>query len=542
VIEPQQFELTDELRRAENIFHNTKRNFLILGSAGTGKSFLLKRLVANSHKNVQVLAYTGLAALNAGGITIHKFFGFELGLQARSHLRLKGIDEKKENNRRAFRSLETLLIDEVSMLRADLLDAVDVVLREHGPRPGEPFGGVQIGLFGDVLQLPPIVEDKDHMDQMFRPQANNPSMPISDEGWVSPWFFDSFAYRTAGFLRLTLTRDFRQETETPIGNDFVRSLHRLREGRMQPEDFDLINSRVCNERPDQALSLVTTNDDANNENTKHFNLLPGRSQPYQAVRADNWPTHWMGKSYEPVPETVEIKKDAWVLVCANVADAGLVNGSLGTVLRFDDEKVVLLVGLEEKTVQRYTWRFPIWRWDGENKRMVNNGETTYTQMPLKLAWAMTIHKAQGQTVDGPMWVDLGPRVWSGGQTYVALSRVRRLDQLHLRRSVRNEDVLVERRAWQFLTEGDAPTAFEETRSLAVTTYRETKKVKDKTVEERERAEQILKRAEALLTDATAKLQESNRVEARIVASEKRISSALEQAKKAGWLKRLFGNY
>jgi ATP-dependent DNA helicase PIF1 len=540
VIEPQQFELTDELRRAENIFHNTNRNFLVLGSAGTGKSFLLKRLVENAHKNLQVLSFTGLAALQVGGRTIHSFFGFDLGLQKRSHLLLTGTPEQTENRRRAFRSLDAILIDEVSMLRADLLDAVDAVLREHGPRPGEPFGGVQIGLFGDVLQLPPIVKDEEQ--QAFRPRADDASTPIWDDGWISPWFFDSFAYRTGGFLRQTLTRIFRQQANATAGEDFVRALQRLREGRIQPEDFALINSRVCDEPPKEALSLVTTNQAAKETNDARFDALPGHAQPYQASRAENWPIHWNGKSYEPVPEEIKIKKDAWVLVCANNAGPGLVNGSLGSVLRFDDEEVVLRVDTREISVRRYVWRFPIWRWDGENKRMVKDGETNYTQMPLKLAWAMTIHKAQGQTVDGPMWVDLGPRVWSGGQTYVALSRVRRLDQLHLRRAVRNEDVLVERRAWQFLCEGDTSTSFGETRALAATVYRETKRVKDKTVEERELAEQILKRAEALLTDAAAKLQECKQVEVRITASEKRILSALEQAKKAGWLKRLFGNY
>lgn len=547
--EREEFQLTEEIRRAENIFHNTNRNFLILGSAGTGKSFLLKRLVENAHKNLQVLSFTGLAALQVGGRTIHSFFGFDLGLQKRSHLLLTGTPEQKENRRRAFRSLDAILIDEVSMLRADLLDAVDAVLREHGPRPGEPFGGVQIGLFGDVLQLPPIVTDDEQ--QAFRPRADDASTPIWDDGWISPWFFDSFAYRTGGFLRQTLTRIFRQQADATTGEDFVRSLQRLREGRTQPEDFDLINSRMSNERPKQALSLVTTNRDADDENDERFNALPGPIQPYQAARAENWPKHWKGKSYEPVSETVEIKKDAWVLVCANNAGPGLVNGSLGTVLRFDGEEVVLRVGSQEIPVRRYIWKFPIWRWNGE--KMVREGETTYAQMPLKLAWAMTIHKAQGQTVDGPMWVDLGARVWSGGQTYVALSRVRRLDQLHLRRTVRKEDVLVERRAWQFLTEGDAPTALEETRSLADTIskethtlaaniYRETKKIKDKTVEERERAEQILKRAEALLADATAKLEGCKQLETRVAATEKRISSALEQAKKAGWLKRLLGEF
>lgn len=538
--EGEQFRSTDEIRRAENIFHNTNRNFVILGSAGTGKSFLLKRLVENSHKNLQVLSFTGLAALQVGGRTIHSFFGFDLGLQKRSHLLLTGTDEQKENRCRTFRSLEAILIDEVSMLRADLLDAIDGVLRERGPRPGEPFGGVQIGLFGDVLQLPPIVTDDEQ--QAFSPRADESSSPIWADGWISPWFFDSFGYRTGGFLRLTLTRIFRQQAAAANGEDFVRALQRLREGRIQPEDFELINSRVSTERPEKALSLVTTNRGADSENDARFNALPGQMQTFRASRGENWPQHWTGKSYEPVPETVQIKKDAWVLVCANNAGPGLVNGSLGTVLRFDEEEVVLRVGSQEIPVRRYVWKFPIWRWDGENKRMVRDGETTYSQMPLKLAWAMTIHKAQGQTVDGPMWVDLGQRVWSGGQLYVALSRVRRLDQLYLRRAVCNEDVLVERRARQFLTEGDTATALEETRALAGTIYRETKKVKDKTVEERERAEEILKRAEALLTAGAVNLQECKQVEARIVATENRIATALEHAKKAGWLKRLLGHF
>lgn len=538
--EREEFQLTDEIRRAENIFHNTSRNFLVLGSAGTGKSFLLKRLLGNAHKNLQVLSFTGLAALQVGGRTIHSFFGFGLGLQERSHLLVTGTAEQKENRHRAFRSLDTILIDEVSMLRADLLDAIDGVLREQGPRPGEPFGGVQIGLFGDVLQLPPIVTDDEQ--QAFRPRADDPSSPIWDDGWISPWFFDSLAYRTSGFLRLALTRIFRQQTDSTAGEDFIRSLQRLREGRIQPEDFDLLNSRVCTERPKEALSLVTTNRDANDENEARFNALPSCVQVYHASRAENWPKHWKGKSYEPVSDTVQIKKDAWVLVCANNAGPGLVNGSLGTVLCFDDNEVVLRVGSQEIPVGRYVWKFPIWRWDGDNKRMVKDGETTYAQMPLKLAWAMTIHKAQGQTVDGPMWVDLGQRVWSGGQSYVALSRVRRLEQLHLRRAVRNEDVLVEKRARQFLSEGDTATALEETRSLAAAVYRETRKVKDKTIEERERAEQILKHTEAVLNDATTALQQCEQVEARIAESEMRISFALEQAKKAGWLKRLLGDF
>lgn len=534
------FQLTDEIRRVENIFHNTSRNFLVLGSAGTGKSFLLKRLIETSNKNLQVLSFTGLAALQVGGRTIHSFFGFDLGFQKRSHVLVTGTDQQRENRKSVFRSLEAILIDEVSMLRADLLDAIDFVLREHGPRPGEPFGGVQIGLFGDVLQLPPIVDDD--IEQAFRSQAINPLMPISDEGWVSEWFFDSYAYRSGGFLRVTLSHIFRQHREGPEGVEFIRCLQRLRDGRMQSEDFNLINSRVSQERPEQALSLVTTNRNANHENSNRFNSLPGRIQTYQAKRAENWPRHWAGNSYEPAPDVVEIKKDALVLVCANNAGPGLVNGSIGTVLSFEDDEVVLRVGTREIPVRRYVWKFPIWRWDGENKRMVKDGETTYSQMPLKFAWAMTIHKAQGQTVDGAMCVNLGSRIWSGGQAYVALSRVRRLDQLYLMRAVRAEDVLIEKRARQFISEGDAATALEETRALAAAVYRESRKVRDKTVVARERSEEILKAAENVLTEAAAKLHECKQVEARIAATEKQIFNALQRAKKAGWLKRLLGDF
>ena len=520
------FQLTDEIRRVENIFHNTNRNFLVLGSAGTGKSFLLKRIVEKSKKNVQVLAFTGLAALNVGGKTIHSFFHFDLGLQKRSHLLINGSLEQQENNRRSYRSLEVILIDEVSMLRSDLLDAIDAFLRENGPRQGEPFGGIQIGLFGDVLQLPPIVKENEEMG--FRAQADNPALPSWEAGWISPWFFDSLAYRTGGFLRQTLTRIFRQQSDSTDGIDFVRSLQRLREGRTQTEDFELINSRVCSSRPQQALSLMTKNRDADRENNVRFNALAGPLKEFFATRSENWPENWRGKSYEPVPELVEIKKDSWVLVCANIQDQGLVNGSMGTVLKIDEEEVVLRVDSREVSVKRYSWVFPIWRWDGENRKMVKDGEAIYSQMPLKLAWAMTIHKAQGQTVDGPMWLDLGARVWSGGQTYVALSRVRRIEQLHLCRELREGDVLVESRAKQFLQEGDDATAFEETRAMGVAAYRETKKVKEQSIEVRGELEQILKRIE--------------QVEARVTESEMRILTALESAKKAGWLQRLLGRF
>jgi ATP-dependent DNA helicase PIF1 len=524
-----EYETTDEHRRAENLFHRTNRNFLVLGSAGTGKSCLLRRLVETSRKKVAVVAYTGLAAIQAGGRTVNSVFGLAPKLQPRHDLQETPAAEERYQR---FRDLEALLIDEVSMLRADLFDAVETMLREHGPRPGEMFGGVQVGLFGDPLQLPPIVSANEL-------QAFNGNW---QEGWPSPWFCDAFAYRTGGFVRVTLQRIFRQ-----TGDDsFAGFLARLREGRMQSDDFEFINSRVTETKPKDAASLVTTNAIANWENESRYNALPGPA-PKWTAEAENWPDFWEGD--EPVPRSVAVKAGARVIVCANRAGPGLVNGSVGTVSRIDDEAVYLRIKGEEVPVRRYTWEFPIWDWDAQTRRMFKKGTARYTQMPLKLAWALTIHKAQGQTIDGPVWVDLGNRVWSGGQTYVALSRVRRLEQLHLRRPVRNEDVLVEKRALDFLSEGDTPSALEEIRAMASEVYRQTRRLRDSVEAKRqaivtERAElrRLLEEAKATLSAVGRAVEESRQLAAHLADIERNVTKALDRARKATWLRRLLGHF
>jgi len=540
------------MERAVHFFTETKRNFLVLGRAGTGKSELIKHLLTNARKNVRLLAPTGLAALQIGGQTIHSFFGLEPGLQARTSLRLKSTTGPDEERQKTWAELDTLLIDEVSMVRADCLDAVDSLLRDYGPSPGEPFGGVQIGLFGDALQLPPIATA--NVQQAFNGNWR--------EGWQSPWFFDAHAFRTGNFARVTLNRDLRPSERDPQAKSFVTLLNRVREGRLQPADFEVANSRVVTTCPTDALSLVTTNKAAKEKNDEHFGRLQGPVVPYSAVR-ENWPSDW--REHEPVPERVEIKCGARVLVCANL-QPGLVNGTVGIVIRADNEEVVIRIGTEERGVRRHTWEFPIWSWDGS--RMVRTGTARYTQMPLKLAWALTVNKAQGQTIEGPVWVDLG-RVWSGGQTYVALSRVRRLGQIHLKRPLTPQDVIVEQRAIQFLLEGDAPPTPEEAKSeirkKAATIYRETRLLRDAALAEQEEATKQKKQAARILVEAKAILEECKQLskqseessavvsmlahhikkladncqkgETRVREAEERVTNALEQAKKSSWLKR-----
>ena len=496
---------------------------LVQGSAGTGKSMLLRRLFEGSaNRHVEVLSFTGLAALLVGGRTIHSYFGFVPDLQERSRLALcSATPEQEELRSQRLRDLGALLVDEVSMVRADLFDAMDAVLRDRGPRPGEPFGGVQIGLFGDVLQLPPIVEAN------VLPAFNGQW----EDGWPSPWFFDACAFRDSRFERVTLGRVFRQDQ----GDDgFARFLRRLREARLQPEDFTLAHSRVFDAAPAGSLTLVTTNRLAEETNTREFDQLPGPVGAYSA-KYDDWPDDWPDG---PVANTVEVKEGARVLVCANGAGPGLVNGSLGKVVRFDDQEVVVDVDGIERPVRRYTWVKPVWQWNRKEARMQKTGEARFTQMPLRLAWAMTIHKAQGQTVDGPMWVDFGHGTWDGGQAYVALSRVRRLDQLHLRRRLTAGDVRLSRRAADFLALGDSPTTVEEVRAKGAKVYRATKRLQGEALTARDRTETVLAEVRAALKAMQEMTAENRRAAERAEAASREAARSLEEMRK-GWLRLLF---
>jgi len=514
-------EVTNEIERVQTLFHRTKENFLVLGSAGTGKSVLLRKLVAESRKNVEVVAPTGLAALLAGGRTIHRFFNLRRGLQRRDELQVSTAPLDQENRRRRISDLEVLLIDEVSMARADVFDAIDALLREHGPRPDAPFGGVQIGLFGDVLQLPPIVKENER-------QAFNGEDP---RGWVSEWFFDAKAFRRGSFTRVTLTKVFRQAEEC----DFANRLHRLREAKLQPDDFAAFNSRVSLQEPPEAIAIVATNKQAEKVNKEKFDALPGDRQNYQAV-LENWPEDW--DDY-PGDKVVDLKKGALVLLLANIGGT-LVNGRLGRVEDLDDEQVWVRFGAEKHPIRRYQWEIPIWRWNGNLKRMEEEAKARFNQMPLKLAWAMTIHKVQGQTLEAEISVDFGHRLWSGGQAYVALSRVRKIEQLHLRREVHRDDILVEKRAADFLAEPDSLPCLGEIRAKAVEIYKATRRLRCEAGDRAEDAAAASKEVDALLKQCR-EVEAQARVSAeRVEAAERRIAALLEQARKVGWLKRLLG--
>jgi len=516
-------EVTDEIERVETLFHRTTDNFLVLGSAGTGKSVLLRKLVEQSHKNVQVVAPTGLAALLAGGRTIHSFFGLRWGLQRRTELQISNTAEAEDNRRRRVCDLEVLLIDEISMVRADVFDALDALLREHGPRRDAPFGGVQIGLFGDVLQLPPIVKTNER-------QAFNGEDP---QGWESEWFFDARAFRRGAFIRVSLTKSFRQSEEKIFSNQ----LHRLREGRLQPEDFTAFNSRLSVAEPTGAMAVVATKKQAEDINKEKFDALPEKIQKHEA-RLEDWPDDW--DDY-PADKVVHLKKGALVLLLANIGGE-LVNGRLGTVEDFDEEQIWVRFGKEKHPVKRYQWEIPIWKWDAKSKRMAETGKARFNQMPLKLAWAITIHKVQGQTLEGEISVDFGHRLWSGGQAYVALSRVRKLGQLHLRREIHQGDILVEKRAADFLEEPNSPASLDEIRAKAAEIYKATRDLRDETSENVQQAKAALEENVRLLKQLQEFAARAQASAERAEAGENNVRVALERFRKASWFDRLLGKF
>lgn len=524
-------ESTREMERVLALYR-ANENFIVLGSAGTGKSVLLRKLVAESRKNVQVVAPTGLAAMLAGGKTIHSFFGMRWGLQRPKNVQLADTRLEVESRMRRLRDLKVLLIDEISMVRADILDAIDMVLREHGPSPGAPFGGIQIGLFGDVLQLPPIVKTNER--QAFI-EGQDPS------GWKSEWFFDAKAFAQANFKRVRLTKIFRQADE----QEFAARLQRLRTDRMQPEDYITFNQRCDLQNVENALAVVARKKQAVAINTQRFNALAGEVFSFTAEHHPfNWPNGWEF----PAPKTLDLKIGARVMLLANIGGS-LVNGRMGTVEALSKSGVRVRFDGEVHIVSRYTWELPVWEWDAQARRMIEKEAVRFTQIPLRLAWAMTIHKVQGQTLEADVMVDFGHSLWSPGQAYVAVSRVRTIAKLYLARPLVPEHVIMDKRAVGFDELTNSLPSIPEIRQKVVQIYTATRALRDETKKVHSEAQPQIQAIAVALREIAKALSQCQSHEAnskafaeRAEASEKRVNSAIDRLRKAGLIGRLLGKF
>lgn len=405
-------EINDDFRAALDAVAGGAPLVFVTGRAGTGKSTLIRYLVGElSSKNIAVVAPTGIAALNAEGQTIHSFFKLPPKL-------LDAADVHELDEPEILTALELLVIDEISMVRADLLDAVDVSLRLHR-KNDLPFGGVQLFVVGDLFQLPPVVRREDEEVMAAR--------------YATPFFFGAHALRGLQATTVELTRVYRQEDP-----DFVEMLGRLREGTAVAPAVDAINAACAGRRPTEPyLMLVPRNDQAARENERRLGELTTSQRTFVARSDGQFPDDRL-----PAPRELTLKPGAQVMFTRNDAERRWVNGTTGVVERISAENVrVRLDSGAAYDVEPVTWENYRHSFDRAERKIVAEVIGSYTQVPLMPAWAVTIHKAQGLTLERAH-VDFGRGAFAEGQAYVALSRCRRLADLTLERPLRASDLRV----------------------------------------------------------------------------------------------------
>ncbi len=426
-----QLDFSAEFLSAVDLLENTDRHVFVTGQAGTGKSTLLEYVRDHTVKKAVVLAPTGVAAVNVKGQTIHSFFRFKPDITPDT---VKSIRLRKEN-RELFENLETVIIDEVSMVRADLLDCVDQFLRRHGPYSRRAFGGVQMVLIGDLYQLPPVVTSSE--EEIFRGYYD------------SPYFFSAKVFDGMTPALVDLSQIYRQ-----VDDHFISLLNAIRHNQVNEHDLALLNQRV---RPDFVpadedffIYLTTTNAAADRINAYQLDRMEGKEFCFQARRDGTFDERSL-----PTKDFLRLKTGAQVMLLNNDPNGQWVNGTIGKIVSVAEdlaETDIVQVELEEgRTVEvgPFTWEMFRFRFNEDTQQMESESVGSFMQYPLKLAWAVTIHKSQGKTFSQVV-LDIGSGAFAHGQTYVALSRCTSLDGLVLRRPIAKRDVIVDPKIVDFM--------------------------------------------------------------------------------------------
>lgn len=430
---PEGYGKDPEVAKLFNLIENSgSQSFLITGKAGTGKTTFIRYLCRETQKQTIVLAYTGIASVNIQGQTIHSFFNFEPRPYVPKDIHIKLFSEF-HSKRKIIEKAQRIIIDEISMVRADIVEAMDYSLRKNGGNPFLPFGGKQIVMVGDVFQLGPIIDQNNQLErELFRTT------------YPGEWFFHSQAYKNLAPEFFEFQTPHRQLTD-PL---FVKILDQVRSGEYTQESLDYINSRVIlNYMPGEKDFMIILS--SRNAAAAKYNRLKLKELPYPSVFREAIIEGDFPEIKYPTDRILELKHHAQVIFLKNDPAGRWVNGSIGIVdLITDDYIQVMLADHSIHHVYRYTWENRVYEWDAKKKSIISKVVGTFTQYPLKLAWAITIHKSQGLTFDRVM-IDLGRGAFAAGQTYVALSRCRSLNGIILSRPLRTEDIIVDNRVKNF---------------------------------------------------------------------------------------------
>lgn len=435
------FPNNQEVLNAFNLAEFTSRPLYITGKAGTGKSTFLKHYCQNTHKKFLVLAPTGLAALNVGGQTIHSFFGLpwrplqpndrDITYFPQAKFDENGNLEQDEHpKRKIIRNVDVIIIDEISMVRPDLIDAIDNSLRKNGGNSHLPFGGKQIIFIGDLFQLAPVVTRED--------------LPIISRFYDSPFFFSARVFQQIQFSNIEFTRVYRQSDP-----NFIGLLDRIRNRTTTNNDFTTIHTRHNPQyeppRNQYFIILCTTNAIADSLNLNYLQNLDTPEFNYVGQ---------IDRRFEdklPTLLNLKLKVEAQVMFVKNDSGGRWVNGTIGKVTELTNELVKVKIknnDIEvEYPIERVRWEKTEYKWNNETEEIESEVVGTFTQYPLKLAWAITIHKSQGLTFDQVI-INSGNGMFAHGQCYVALSRCTSFEGLVLKTRLNPTDIIVDNRVVQ----------------------------------------------------------------------------------------------
>lgn len=420
---PSSIKPTEEYGAARRFLAEEAGHLFVTGRAGTGKSTLLRALSDMIVDDHVVVAPTGLAAVNVGGQTIHSFFGLPPRL-------IGPQDIKRIRNGALMRRLKVLIIDEVSMVRSDLMWGIDQMLRVNRGRLREPFGGVRLVMFGDLHQLPPVVQEGDVAEHL-------------EAAHGGPFFFGIDALTEgAGTHRLELTEVFRQTDQ-----ELIAILNMIREGRVSSSELEPLNRRVNPLRTlregDPYVILTPTNAAAQRINSAYLDALQGERFTYAAGVTGEF-----SEAAHPTDAALTLKSGAKVILLRNDAERRWVNGTIARISRLEEKRIFIETEGTEYEIEPVAWENRRYAFDEKEGKVVEKVAGTFKQFPVRLAWALTIHKAQGLTLD-KVYLNLGRGTFAHGQAYVALSRARTLDGLALDRPLRPGDIIFDPAALRY---------------------------------------------------------------------------------------------